>query len=112
MKFAVNRLVMLFFLAFVLVNAVDVITTLIGFQLGAVEGDEETKRLMNLVGVVEALLLKFFLVISLGSVAVVAHGYSTLDPRLFVVAFGIGVIFYLPILFNNLSIILNLLGVF
>jgi hypothetical protein len=106
---SVDRYVMAAFLIFVTMNALDVMTSLIGFQLGAIEGDAETLFLMNKLGVVELLLLKFFLVVFVGLIAVYFQARSSLDYRIFLVGFGLGVGYYVKVLINNIVVIWSLL---
>lgn len=105
----IDRAVLIMFMIFICMNAADVVTTMIGLQLGAVEADKEMNQLMQYFGVVEALLFKFFIVVFVGLIAVVAHAYSSLDYRLFLVGFAIGIVFYVPIVFRNIQVIRSLL---
>lgn len=106
----IARCLIITFLLFVIVNGVDVMTTMIGLQLGATEKDPETLQLMHYLGVVPALLAKFFVVVLGGFVAVYAHARSSLDPKYFAAGFSIGIIFYLPILCRNFLVIRSLLS--
>lgn len=96
-----NNFVVISFLVLVLLNAADVATTLIGLQHGGEEADEEALYLMDAFGVVEALLLKFLLVVSVGSLSIFFFLRSKLDHRIFLVAFWIVNFYYIRLVINN-----------
>lgn len=96
-----KNLVVLFFLILVSLNGLDVITTLIGLQIGFTEGNWIMVDLMNIFGVVEALLLKFFVVLLTGTVAVTGFMRSHMNPALFLTPFLVGIVFMSYIVFWN-----------
>ena len=96
-----NNFVIISFFILILLNAADVSTTLIGLQNGGIETDEEALYLMNALGIVEALLLKFFLVVSIGTISIFFFLRSKLDYRLFVVTFWIANLYYIRLVINN-----------
>lgn len=106
----IDKYVLIAYMILVIFNAADVITTMIGLQLGAIEGDKETVFLMQHLGIVEALLIKFFSIVFVGLIAVYFHGRSSLDYRIFIVAFGLGVAYYIKVIINNLQVIWSLIA--
>ena len=105
----INRAIMILFLILVILNAADVMTTMIGLHLGAVEDNPTMMFLMVRMGVIEALLFKFFAILLIGFLAVIAQAYSQIHPLIFITAFLFSIAFMIPLVYDNLQVIWSLI---
>ena len=104
-----NKVITILFFILVVINALDVMTTLIGMQLGAVESKSVTEFLMMKMGVIELLLFKFFAILIVGFIAVIFQARSSLHPLIFMAGFLFGIGYLTPIVLNNLIVIWSLI---
>lgn len=106
-----DRYVVAAFMLLVIINGIDCMTTMYGLQLeGVIEGNHETAKLMQNFGVIETLLLKFYVILILGLVTVVAHARSSLPSWIFVGGFSFAIGYYVLIIYNNFQVIWKLLN--
>lgn len=109
-----DKTVLVLFTVFVLLNGLDVITTIVGLKLGAKEANPTTAKAIDTFGLTQALLLKFLLVLFLGLVSLLALWYaeghepeSLHTTRLVVIGtLAVGCIAYIPIVLNNLRVLI------
>lgn len=88
------NLVMIFFLIFVTLNGLDVITTMFGMMNGLGEANPFLTNYYSSFGVVEVLLYKFFFVLFAGLFSFEAYLRSHLHPIFPLAAFGLGIAYY------------------
>lgn len=96
-----KKMVLVSFLVLIILNAADVVTTIVGLQHGGFEVDGETIFLMKALGITEALLLKVFLVVSMSCISIFFYLRSRLNYGIFVVALLIANLYYLKLVFGN-----------
>lgn len=105
-----DKRILLLFFTFVLLNGMDVLTTVIGLEIGAVEANPTAQRLMNNLGLAEAMMLKFLLILLLGLLSLAAYWYALhRDPKhvrhtraVLTVSFAAGIGVYLYVVASNL----------
>lgn len=104
-----KRILILFF-TFILLNGLDVLTTIIGLEIGAAEANPTAQKLMNSLGLAEAMMLKFFLLLLLGCLSLAAYWYALhRDPKhirhtrvVLTVVFAAGIGAYIYVVASNL----------
>jgi len=105
-----DKRILLLFFTFILLNGLDVLTTVIGLELGAAEANPTAQRLMSSLGLAEAMMLKFFLILLLGLLSLAAYWYALHRDAKYVrhtraaltVVFAAGIGVYLYVVFSNL----------
>lgn len=106
----IDKRILLLFFTFVLLNGLDVLTTIIGLEIGAAEANPTAQRLMNSLGLTEAMMLKFFLILLLGLLSLFTYEYALhRDPKyvrhtraVLTVVFAAGIGVYLYVVISNL----------
>jgi hypothetical protein len=105
-----DKRILLLFFTFMLLNGLDVLTTVIGLELGAAEANPTAQRLMSSLGLAEAMMLKFFLILLLGLLSLAAYWYALHRDVKYVrhtravltVVFAAGIGVYLYVVMSNL----------
>ncbi|MCJ7759680.1 DUF5658 family protein [Candidatus Bathyarchaeota archaeon] len=108
-----DKRILLLFFTFVLLNGLDVLTTIIGLEIGAAEANPTAQRLMSSLGLAEAMMLKFFLILLLGLLSLVTYEYALhRDPKyvkhtrlVLSATYLIGIVVYLFVVVQNVLVI-------
>jgi len=106
----IDKRILLLFFTFVLLNGLDVVTTMIGLEIGAAEANPTAQRLMSSLGLAEAMMLKFLLILLLGCLSLAAYWYALhRDPKyvrhtraVLTVVFSAGIGAYVCVVVSNL----------
>lgn len=109
-----DNTVLALFCIFVVLNGLDVVTTVVGLKLGARESNPTTIGWMGRFGILQSLLLKFLIVLILGLVSLFALWYaeshepeSLHTTRLVVMGtLTVGIVIYVPIIINNVRVLI------
>lgn len=105
-----DKRILLLFFTFVLLNGLDVLTTIIGLEIGAAEANPTAQRLMSSLGLAEAMMLKFFLILAFGLLSLFTYEYALYrDPKyvrhtkiVLTVVYTIGICAYVCVCISNL----------
>jgi hypothetical protein len=108
-----DRLILSLFFIFVLLNALDIFLTIIGLKMGAAEANPTTINMIDRWGLAGAFAFKFFIILFLGCLSLLAYEYALhKDPKyvkhtrfVLIATFSIGIFSYLFIVIQNLFVI-------
>jgi hypothetical protein len=111
-----TKMILALFVAFVTFNVLDILTTVVGLQLGATEINPSVRNMMEEFGMVGAVFLKFAFVSCMGLASLFTYRYAilhnprytTITNKFFFVCLLFGITAYVPIILNNIQVILEL----
>jgi hypothetical protein len=111
-----TKMILVLFVAFITINVLDILTTVVGLQLGATEINPSVRNLMEAFGILGAIFLKFAFVSCMGLTSLFTYRYAilhnprymTITNKFFFVCLLFGITAYVPIILNNVQVILEL----